>query len=83
MRPSDGQPTAGLSAMRGLATLSAYLVFSVTIIDFVFLNMVCLTVALAFGREMVCLIMICVCNQQFRMRYCRRRRAVGSIYRIK
>jgi hypothetical protein len=31
IRPSGGQPPAGLSAVLGLATLRAYLVFLVTI----------------------------------------------------
>ena len=44
IHPLDGQPLAGLSATRGLATLKAYLVFYLVML---FCNMVCLTVALA------------------------------------
>jgi hypothetical protein len=47
IRPSGGQPPVGLVAPQGLATLRTYLVFSVML----FLNMVCLTVAPAIGKE--------------------------------
>jgi hypothetical protein len=51
IRPSGGQPPAGLSAARGLATLRAYSVFFshyqlVTLI----LNMICLTTVLALSQ---------------------------------
>jgi hypothetical protein len=49
LRPSGGRPPAGLSAVLGLTTLWTYFVrFSYYQLVVLFVNMVCLTVGLAF-----------------------------------
>jgi hypothetical protein len=51
IHPSGGQPPAGLSAAQRVATLRAFFgVFSYYQLVMLFLNMVCLTVALSHRR---------------------------------